>query len=213
MCHVNGHSRSEFQTVTNQDERAAAAMNHVDPRSKFQRVLADTSCIEANYCARELNSRTRSRCLNANTDGRFVNVTGGTWGSCQQIMVEMCAPGFKCKVSPGPLLRPSHHKHTLHQPVSVGNMSKFVKSALKQAHINQLAKGCESVLDVKPGVEPKWGTHSCRRGGAKRAGELVILYRFIWGGEGADRLPLWVGRDGPCKAPPDAMDVLWHCFP
>ena len=54
-------------------------------------------------------------------------------------------------------------------------MSKLVKEAMKVAHVRQVAKGCGSVPDVKPGAEPRWGTHSARRGGAKRAMDTMGL--------------------------------------
>jgi hypothetical protein len=177
VCRVNlvGCSKSEFESGSASEEKAAKQSGMPDVRSRFHQVLANTSCVAANYCARELNTRAQKRCENANTEGRFVNVTGGSYGACQQLLKEMSAAGFKCKTAPGPLLRPSHHKHLLHQPVSVGNMSKLITEAMKQAHVNQVAKGEGAVPDVKPGAEPKWGTHSARRGGAKRAIDLIPL--------------------------------------
>ena len=71
-------------------------------------------------------------------------------------------------IANGPLLRPTHGKFGLHQPMSVGAASKLVKEALQHADRVECAAG-RPACDVRPGALPKWGTHSCRRGGAKRA--------------------------------------------
>ena len=53
-------------------------------------------------------------------------------------------------------------------------MSKLVKSAMVEAHVRQTAMGAVC-SDVLPNREPKWGTHSARRGGAKRALDTMNL--------------------------------------
>jgi hypothetical protein len=62
----------------------------------------------------------------------------------------------------------------LHQPVNGGTMSTLVKQAMKAAHVKQTDKGA-TVPDVLPNKMPKWGTHSARRGGAKRALDTMKL--------------------------------------
>ena len=67
-------------------------------------------------------------------------------------------------------------------------MSKVVSQSFRSAHEQLAAMGVE-VPDVKPGALPKWGTHSARRGGAKRAMDtrhlsgvsaLMIDFHFGW---------------------------------
>ena len=75
-----------------------------------------------------------------------------------------------------------------HQPIAVGTISKTVKAAMKYAHHVETLTG-RVVPDLVPGALPKWGTHSARRGGAKRAMEtrhlsgvspLHIDFHFGW---------------------------------
>ena len=77
----------------------------------------------------------------------------------------MNAAGFdSCVMDSGQLMRPTHGRHLLHQPVSCGTLSKKVKDSMKFAH-----KKINCVPGLLPGDVPKWNTHSARRGGAKRA--------------------------------------------
>ena len=101
---------------------------------------------------------------------------------------ELQTKGFKVLTANGPLVRPSSGRYPLHQPASVGNMSRTVSHAFRDAHEAMASQGVV-VPDVPPGGVPKWGTHSARRGGAKRAMDtrhlskvsaLAIDFHFGW---------------------------------
>ena len=141
----------------------------VDTRCAFELMLLRDANAGVRACAKELTKRARTRVNNNNTSGRFVNVFGGSRAAAQSCADDMKRLGkWGCDVADGPLLRSTYGRFALHQPMSVGAASKLVKEALQFADVQECAAG-RPARDVRPGAVPKWGTHSCRRGGAKRA--------------------------------------------
>ena len=143
----------------------------LDGRCALETWLANHFYPELNANAKEITRRCRDRCKNQDIDARFVNVFGGTEAACDAMVTEIRLLGYKATTTNGPLVRPSSGRYPLHQPASIGNMSKVVSHAFRDAHEVMAARGFV-VPDVPPGGVPKWGTHSARRGGAKRAREL-----------------------------------------
>ena len=181
---VNGRSKEDFPVVP----KGKHMVNGQDSRSQIEQWMSNHHLPELVANAREVNRRCRDRCQNQDTDARFVNVFGGSMTACDRYAADLKLLGYKAKVSKGPLIRPSSGRYPLHQPASIGNMSKVVTSAFREAHVIQAALGVV-VPDVPPGGVPKWGTHSARRGGAKRAMDtrakskvsaLQIDFHFGW---------------------------------
>ena len=166
-------ARVDLANYTPDTFKAAPAKGYVvdgvDTRCEFEKMLLLDLNEGVRYCAKELTKRARSRVNNSNLDARFVNVYGGARGAVQSCVDDMVRLGkWEAALMEGPLLRPTHGKYALHQPMSVGSASRLVKEALTVADVEECKAG-RPACDVRPGAVPKWGTHSCRRGGAKRA--------------------------------------------
>jgi len=181
---VNGCVREDFPQVA----KSKHSPDGSDGRCELELWLSNHHYPELNANAKELTRRCRERCKNQDIDARFVNVFGGTESACDAMVQVLLLKGFKALTANGPLVRPSSGRYPLHQPASVGNMSQVVTSAFRDAHEYMAAKGVV-VPDVPPGGMPKWGTHSARRGGAKRAMDtrsiskvsaLSIDFHFGW---------------------------------
>ena len=181
---VNGIDKSAFPNVPKNKQ----VVEGVDVRGDLEKWFSSSHLAELRANARELVRRCRDRCQNQDTDGRFVNVFGGTQVACDGMVDSLAAAGFTATTVKGPLIRPSSGRYPLHQPASIGNMSKLVSTAFISAHEHQAALGAV-VPDVAPGAMPKWGTHSARRGSAKRAMDtrhlsgvspLAIDFHFGW---------------------------------
>ena len=139
--------------------------------SKFEQALRSMQNAEVSACAKELTARARARVDASNPDYQFINVYGGSKLVVEAAVTQMIAAGFEgAVVDQGPLMRPTKGRYCLHQPISSGNMSGRVKKSMEYAHSVHNA-----VLDVLPGMKPKWNTHSARRGGAMRALETMNL--------------------------------------
>ena len=155
-------------------------VNGVDTRCELEQALSEDSSMSVSECAKELTRRCRQRVQNQNIKGRFVNVSGGTWQQADQMRSRLTkihrASGspWDVQVAMGPLLRPTHRMHGLHQPIAVGTASKLVKDAMQHADEVETAAG-RRPSDVGPGGKAKWASHSARRGGAKRALQTIHL--------------------------------------
>jgi hypothetical protein len=117
---------------------------------------------------------------------RFVNVTGGSKTKCDRWTQLLRGAGAPADTTPGPLFRATRsvqgsagrplHKLT-HMPVSVGEAADQIKElftdAFKVYKARRAAGEIERDEDAEKISNPKWGSHSARRGGTRRAQLLM----------------------------------------
>ena len=115
---------------------------------------------------------------------RFLNVTGGSLQRCQLWADSLCSAGVKATVTAGPLLRATRPisstpgKQTklqalTHMPITEGTAARELKELIEAAHRLYTSKVAEEIIPPDPDTDriakPRWGSHSLRRGGTRRA--------------------------------------------
>ena len=114
-------------------------------------------------------------------DRRYVNVASGTEAEMEAVAEWWQSRGITVEISPGPALMTSV-KGTrgplgVPLPITPESVAKELKVKMTAAH-SQLVAGGENTEDLASlpiglDQEPKWNSHSCRRGGTKRARDLL----------------------------------------
>ena len=102
----------------------------------------------------------------ASREKRYINVASGTADSDEltDLMVQLTAKGFTATKVPGPLLLATtggKTPRTKIMPLSTSTASTPTKELLTRAWVKLM--GEDPDLDLPPGQEPKWSTHSLRR--------------------------------------------------
>jgi hypothetical protein len=133
-----------------------------------------------------LKERVRRRRSAEDDKLRFVNITGGSQAKCDRWVQVLRGAGVPADTTPGPLFRATRavqgsagrttHKLT-HMPVSVGEAADQVTELFKDAFKVYKAKRAAGEIqrddDAEKITTPKWGSHSARRGGTRRAQLLM----------------------------------------
>ena len=134
---------------------------------------------------------------------RFVNVAGGpSWKAVDQWTLLLSSRGLLCTTTAGPLLRATRQQagafsakvqRVTHMPLGVSQAGKLIKELIEAGHALYLkkvrAKEMLPDADTEKIVQAKWASHSCRRGGTRKAqkhmgvsgatGELIDMH-FRW---------------------------------
>ena len=134
---------------------------------------------------------------------RFVNVAGGpSWKAVDQWTLLLSSRGLLCTTIAGPLLRATRQQagafsakvqRVTHMPLGVSQAGKLIKELIEAGHALYLkkvrAKEMLPDADTEKIVQAKWASHSCRRGGTRKAqkhmgvsgatGELIDMH-FRW---------------------------------
>ena len=152
------------------------------------------ACPETADEATWLLSRARQRREHEKMEARFVNCSGGSEEDARRVRDFMRSHRLSAEAVPGPLLRASRRVGSevrpTHMPLSCASLGADLKVIFTEAHRLVLERGAASPEDL-PGcsvADAKWATHSCRRGGTRRARrtrgtrvtEVMIDLHFRW---------------------------------
>ena len=151
---------------------------------------SDTAASDVSYL-KWLKSRIKERYRAVDDIKRFINVVGGSQLKCDNWVATLQSQNLRADTVPGPLLRStrsvtatrgSSYQVATHMPISSNTAAGDLKELFIAAHhlykARTQAGTMEKDRDTELIIQPKWGTHSARRGGTRRAQLLRHIYKI-----------------------------------